>query len=61
MHEESACINPTIYIYKNKCKKALLNCQGIDELQSKCGFVDEDINHYCKQNNNNKTWFYANY
>jgi hypothetical protein len=59
MHSESGCQNPTIYKYRNRCKKALVTCEGMEKLQSVCGNGEPRLEDYGKTDKNQ--WFYVNY
>jgi hypothetical protein len=59
MHRESDCVNPTIYKHDGKCKKALVNCEGLTALKSVCGESNQNFQTYCQSHYGD--WFYVNY
>jgi hypothetical protein len=59
LHKESDCINPTIYKHGGRCKKALVTCEGLNDLNSACGDLNKDFQTYCLSHKGE--WFYVNY
>lgn len=61
LKRESECVNPTIYKHHNECRKALLTCEGLNTLQSRCHDTNKSIEDYCKTPGHQEQWFYVNY